>query len=360
MVALGMVAAGVVALLYLAFEPSSADLAAQAFRSDLFSAHGFLLWNDYWYSGYYLPGYSLLSPPLGAALGIRLMGAISAVAAAGLFGSLAWRRFGSEALLATVWFAVATGSLLIAGQLTFALGVAIGLGALLALQRGHLVLAVALAVLTGCASPVAGLFLGLAGAAVALTGRRRPGIAVAIGAIVPIAVLALAFPTDVYFPFVATAFLPVPLLAGAALVLLPAEERTLRVGVVLYLGLCMALALVHTPVGANAARLGSLFGGPVLALALAGRRPVVLALVALPLLYWQWAAPVRDLANAAGDPSVEQAYYAPLVAELERRTEGNPVRVEIPPTQNRWEANYVAPHFAIARGWLRQLESADF
>jgi hypothetical protein len=360
MVALGMVAAGLVALLYLVFEPSSADLAAQAFRSDLFSAHGFLIWNDYWYSGHYVPGYSLLFPPLGSGLGPRLVGAISAVAAAGLFGALAERRFGSGAWLATLWFAVATGSLLIAGQLTFALGVAIGLGALLALQRGSPALAVAIGALTGCASPVAGLFLALAGVAVALTVRRWVGIAVAAGALAPVAVLAVAFPTDGYFPFVATAFLPVPLLAAAALVLLPAEERALRLGVLLYAGLCLALAIVHTPVGANAARLGSLFGGPVLALGLAGRRPTALALLALPLLYWQWAAPVRDLANAVGDPSVERAYYAPLVAELQRRTHGAPVRIEIPPTQNRWEADYVAPRFPIARGWLRQLESRDF
>ena len=306
MVALGMVAAALAALLYLVFEPSSADLAAQAFRSDLFSAHGFLIWNDYWYSGHYLPGYSLLFPPLGAAIGPRLVGAISAVAAAGLFGGLAAHRFGSQAWLAIAWFAVATGSLLIAGQLTFALGVAVGLGAILALQRERLKLAVVLGVLTACASPVAGLFLALAGVAVALTGRRRDGIALAAATLAPIAALALAFPTSGYFPFVATAFLPVPLLAAAALVLLPAEERTLRVGVVLYAALCLALALVHTQVGANAARLGSLFGGPVLALGLAGRRPVALAILALPLLYWQWAAPVRDLANAAGDPSVDQ------------------------------------------------------
>ena len=36
--ALGMVAAALLALLYLVLEPSSADLAAQTFRSDLFSA----------------------------------------------------------------------------------------------------------------------------------------------------------------------------------------------------------------------------------------------------------------------------------------------------------------------------------
>ena len=90
-------------------------------------------------------------------------------------------------------------------------------------------------------------------------------------------------------------------------------------------------------------------------------RLVALAVVALPLLYWQLVAPVRDVRKAAGDPSTERAFYEPLLAELERldATEG-PFRVEIPPTQNRWEADYVARDFPLARGWLRQLESDDF
>ncbi len=355
-----MLPATLLALLYVVLEPSSADLAAQTFRSGLFSAHGSLLWNDYWYGGHYLPSYSLLFPPLGAALGSRAVGALSAVAAAGCFGALARHRYGSLARTATLWFGAGTASLLIAGQLTFALGVAFGLAALLAHQRRRPAIAVALAALTACASPVAGLFLALAGLALALTGGWRAGLALCFAALAPIAVLGLAFPIGGYFPFVASAFVPVPLFAAAALALVPSDERALRVGVVLYAALCLALAVAHTQVGANAARLGSLFGGPVLALALAGRRPAALALVAAPLLYWQWAAPVRDLAHAVGDPAVKEAYYVPLTAELERLTRGEPVRIEIPPTQNRWEADYVAPRFPLARGWLRQLESDDF
>jgi hypothetical protein len=355
-----MLPAALLALLYLVLEPSSADLAAQTFRSDLFREHGFLLWNDYWYGGHYVPSYSVLFPPLGAALGARVVGALSAVAAAGCFGALARYRYGALARPATLWFGVGTASLLIAGQLTFALGVAFGLAALLAYQRGRPMLAGGLGVLTACASPVAGLFLAIGALALALTGGRRAGAGLCLGALAPIGLLALAFPLGGYFPFAPTAFLPVPLFAAAALVLIPADERALRVGVVGYAALCLGLALTHTQVGANAARLGSLFGGPVLALTLAGRRSVALALLAIPLLYWQWAAPVRDLAHAVGDPSVKEAYYAPLIAELERRTDGRPVRIEIPPTQNRWESDYVAPRVSLARGWLRQLESGDF
>lgn len=355
-----MVPAVVLALAYLIARPASADLAAQAFRSDLFAAHGFLIWNNDWYGGHYLPSYSVLFPPLAAALGPRLVGALSAVAAAGLFGALARRRYGDRARLGTLWFGAGTASLLLAGELTFALGVAVGLGALLALQRRRLALAVALAALTSCASPVAGLFTALAGAAVLLAGNRRGGLAVALGAGLPLVLLALAFPTTGWFPFVLSAFVGVVLFTAAALVLLPPDERVLRFGVVLFCLLGIAAFAIHTPVGANAARLGSLFGGPVVALALAGRRTLALAVVALPLLYWQWGAPVRDFAAAAGDPSVHESYYQPLIAELERRTGGEPVRIEIPITHSRGEAEYVAPRFALARGWLRQLESGDF
>jgi hypothetical protein len=354
-----MLVAGLFAIAYLILRPASADLAAQSFRSDLFASHGFLLWNNDWYGGHYLPGYSVLFPLLGAALGPRLVGALAAVTAAGLFGLLARYRHGDRALLATLWFGAATATELLSGRITFALGLAIGLGALLALQRGRSLLAATLAVLTALASPVAGLFLALAGVAVILAGDRRGGAAVAFPALAAVATLSFAFPTGGDEPFVFTAFIGVPLFSLAALLLLPPEERALRWGVAVYALASIVAFAVANPVGGNMARLGALAAGPVLALGLAGRRPVALAVLALPLLYWQWVAPVRDVSEAAGDPSVHSSYYQPLLAQLERRTRGRPVRVEIPPTRNRWEANYVAPRFPLARGWLRQLESGD-
>ena len=321
---------------------------------------GFLIWNNDWYGGHYLPGYSVLFPPLGAALGPRLVGAVAAVTAAGLFGALARHEHGDRAHLATLWFGAGTATMLFTGRLTFALGVAIGLGALLALQRRRPLLAAGLAALTVCGSPVAGLFLALAGVAVILAGDRRGGALVALPALGALGALSYAFPTSGEEPFVFSAFIGVPLFAAAALLLLPASERALRWGVVVYAIAAVAAFAVANPVGGNMARLGALAAGPVLALGLAGRRPVALAAVALPLLYWQWVAPVRDVSDAAGDPSVHASYYEPLLAELERRTHGRPVRVQIPPTRNRGEADYVAPRFPLARGWLRQLESDDF
>ena len=64
--------------------PPSADLAAQEYRADL----GLVLWDNGWYGGHHMPGYSVLFPPLAALLGPRLVGALSAVAAAWLFERL--------------------------------------------------------------------------------------------------------------------------------------------------------------------------------------------------------------------------------------------------------------------------------
>ncbi len=355
-----MVPAVILAVAYLVVAPSSADLAAQTFRSDLFSAHGFLLWNDYWYGGHYLPSYSVLFPPLGAALGPRVVGALSAVAAAALFAALARRAYGTRASLAILWFGAGTATMLFTGRLTFALGVAVGAAALLAVQRRRLGTAAALGALTSCASPVAGLFVVLAGAALALAGDRRGGAVLAAGAIAAIAALSLAFPTGGVEPFEFSALVPVLVFAAVGLILLPAEEATIRWAIAVYALAAIAAFAIPNPVGGNMARLGALAGGPVLALGLTGRRPVALALLALPLLYWQWTAPVRDLSAASGDPSVKESYYAPLLAALQRETHGVPTRIEIPPTRNRWESTYVAPRFPLARGWLRQLESDDF
>src|SRR5215218_10971150 len=85
----GVVLAALLAIAYLILEPSSVDLAAQAFRADLFASDGLILWSNYWYAGHYLLGYSVLFPPLGALLGPRLVGALGVVATAALFAAIA-------------------------------------------------------------------------------------------------------------------------------------------------------------------------------------------------------------------------------------------------------------------------------
>lgn len=384
--------------LYLILAPPAADLAAATYRSDLFARVGFTTWDTGWYAahGHWLPSYSLLSPPLGALLGVSLLLALSAVAASLLFAFIAERIFGlgdeqasssfaehAPAAAAIVFaFGVCVGML--SGRVAFDLGLALGLGAVLALLHGRSVLSLGLAVLCSVASPVAGAFLVLAGVAGACAwwltqkpdsrARAYARVSTALGddsprlaaaALVPVAVLSVAFPDGGHEPFAASAFWPA--LAGVLLFALllprgPLTSRThlaLRIGAGLYaLGL-IAAYLLPTPMGGNAARLGPLLAAPLLAGVLWQRWRVALIALAPVLVYWQIVTPVRDLASIAGDPSVHASYYAPLLAELKALDRGRSTIVEVPLTRAHWEAAYLAGHdrILLARGWERQLDT---
>jgi hypothetical protein len=353
--------AAILAALYLVLDPPSADLAAQTYRTWLFEHAGFTVWDNGWYAGHHVPAYSILFPPLAALLGPRVVGALAAVGAAWAFERLVVGEHGDDGRPAALWFAVATGVCLVTGRLTFGLGLAFGVAAVLALARGRRAVCALLAVATALASPVAGVFLALAIAAWGLA-RRGEGVlpvtaALLAAALVPAIALGVAFPEGGDFPFVADAFLPS--LAATLLVLwvVPARERTLRIGIALYALVLVASAALSTPMGGNAVRLGALFAGPVAAFALWRMRRGALLLLAPLLLYWMLSTPVDDWARAAGDASVDAPYYRGLLRFLDARTAaGGPFRLEIPFTDNHWEAAQVATHAPLARGWERQLD----
>ncbi len=91
--------------------------------------------------------------------------------------------------------------------------------------------------------------------------------------------------------------------AATLLIVLPRDERALRWGAILYGAALLAAVAVDTPLGGNLVRMAALFGGPLAAGALWDRRMLTLAVIALPLLYWQWLAPVRSVIRGAGDRS---------------------------------------------------------
>lgn len=357
---------------YLLWQPQTLDLAAQTFRADLWDRYGWVIYNDAWYSGHTIPGYSLLYPPLGAWLGPETLGVVCAILSAALFASIAVRAYGTRAWVGSLWFGLGSTVSLYGGRITFGLGVTFGLAAVMAIQRRRSVLGGIAGTAAALASPVAGLFTALAAAAVLLASRLQPVAApsraalvrvawvVGIAAFAASAALAFAFPTPGFQPFTWDSFLWVPVVCAVCFVVLPVGETTLRCAIAVYALLAIAAFALATPFGGNAIRLGTTFAGPVMALALYGRRPVVLLLIAAPLLWWQWTATIRDISEAEGDPATEARFFAPLVAELEDLSDGRPIRVEIPPTRSRWESVYVGEHVPLARGWLRQLESDDF
>jgi hypothetical protein len=351
--------AAALAAVYLIWQPASLDLAAAEYRAWLFDHAGYAIWDAQWYGGHHLPGYSVLFPPLAGWLGPRLLGALAVVAATWLFERIAFDRYGAEAWVGATWFALGAASALFSGRITFLVGLGLALGAVLMLQRERRAAAVGLALATPLASPVAALFLALAGTAHALGARRGVGFGVSVAAIAPVALLALVFPEGGTEPFVSSAFWPVVALAVVALALLPHEQRVLRIGVALYALLAIALFAIETPVGGNVVRLGALCAGPVAALVLWPHRRLVLACIAPFLLWWQLGPAILDVTTAEADPSVEAAYYAPLLAELERRDAiGGEAggRLEIPFTKVHWEARHMAASIPLARGWERQLD----
>lgn len=358
--------AGALALAYVVLSPPSLDLAAHLLRAKLFGAEGFGLWDNWWYSGHHVPGYSVLFPPVAWLLTPQVAGALAAVGTAVLFESLVWRHFGERAWLGALWFGAATATDLYTGRLTFAFGLLPAVATAWALERRRPAPAAALAGLTALASPVAALFAALAGGAYAI-GRYAAarearaagaGVGVAAAALIPVLILAVAFPEGGAEPFTFPVLWPILLIAVVSLAALPRGEWALRAGIVLYVLGCLASYAVASPVGSNVSRLGPLLAGPLAALLWWRRRSAVLAMVALPLLYIQWQAPVRDVRTSANDPSDQIAYWQPLLQFLGTQS-GPPFRVEVPFTQFHFEAYHLAPRFPIARGWERQVDIKD-
>jgi hypothetical protein len=361
--------AAILAAAYVFVSPPSLDLAAHLFRAHLFGIEGFGVWNNYWYSGHHIVGYSFLFPAVSAALTPQLAGALAATGTAALFEPLARRHFGREAWLGAVVFGAATATNLYTGRLAFAFGALPALGAVLALDRERTGVASMLAFLAALCSPVAALFAALAAGGYALgsvmrrhTLRAALGpVTVAVAALAPVVVLAIAFPEGGSEPFGFPTMFPIVVLAVLALATVPKAAITLRASVIVYAAATLAVYAVSSPIGSNIARLGTFLAAPLAALLWWRRRMLLLAVAALPLLYLEWAAPVRDLVSASNDQSTSTHYYQPLLRFLDREYDppAQPFRIEIPFTRFHWEAYVVATHFPLARGWERQLDSED-
>jgi hypothetical protein len=356
-------AAAVLGGVYLVVQPSSADHAAQVFRSGVFENEGLSTWNNLWFGGHHLPGYGLLFPPVASLLGARVVGFLATLVASLLFAAIAYRRWGERARLGVIWFAAGASISLYTGRLTFALGVPIALAAVFAAQRGYRLAAVGFAALCPLASPVAALFLACGAVGYAVAERRRQGLEIAAAAAVTTLAMSLAFPEGGTEPFVFSSFQPAILVAVAVFLALPRDEKLLRYSVAVYAAVLAAAFLINSPMGGNATRMGSLLLGPALAFGLwrrqrftLRRQRFALALLVPVLVYWQWSPVIRDLEDVHAQPSVQSGYYAPVRDFLRGQPNRTAYRVEVLPAEHHWESAYVPRGIYIARGWERQLD----
>ncbi|MHB1539536.1 MAG: hypothetical protein ACYCUM_14515 [Solirubrobacteraceae bacterium] len=386
-----LIAYAAAAVAWLIVAPRSPDLAAQFYRTYLFAHFGMLVWDNNWYAGHLMPGYSLIYPPLSTLIGVRLLGVLTVLVSTVLFSRILAIVYGRASTLGSVFFALAAAGDLWIGRITFALGVTLALASMLTMlsgpSRSRIALASLLGVASALSSPVAGLMLALALWTEIVAERRvRPG------AIVIVAILAVMLPYEYAFheggfePYGSESFLASSAVALGFLWALPRRERMLRIGGVLFV-IANVLGMLPTPMGSNVVRYAVLLAGPLLLCALVRDRqlharggssrqrmsalatlsclsplrvperrplPAVLA-VLVGIAFWVAWGPVTQTGYVLEDPSTRASFYVPVRDFLAKHARG-PVRIEVPFTRSHWESALLARYYPLARGWERQLD----
>ena len=352
-----LLASSMVTVLWAVRQPPTADLAAQVYRAELFERVGWALWDNGWFGGHQLPGYSLLTPWLMANLGIAVTGVVAAAVTTGAFAAIA-RDLRPRWAGATVWVAWAAAGDLLIGRVTYAVGLALAMLTLLALVRGrHAAVAGLLAGMSAAASPVAGAFLTLA-LAVWLTFDRDRAIVVACGCAATVTIgCALLFGDGGTQPYSAAGAAIAVAIAFVLRLGLAPEARLARRALLAYMLVAVGCFVLPSPMGSNIARLGVAFAVPLVLLAPRRVPSAYVASVACAAAVWLVFAPVTEIAKTFAAPNTEAAYFRPLLAQLQQRVT-TPARVEVVPSATRWEAVYVGAHYPLARGWETQLDRA--
>jgi hypothetical protein len=352
----GIVAGGAIAVAfgaaYLLAPPMGRDFSAQLAHAELAESHWPELLDLRWYGGFDPLGYSVLSPPVMALLGVPLTTALAYVATVVLFAALLKNAGVPRPVAGAITGSVCLTGNLVVTRTTFALGLALALGALLAVTSGRLRVSSGLSVLAPLASPVAGVFLGVAGGALFLSGRRRAGVALAVSALVPTIAVGLAFGNGGYQTFAAKQAL-VSLIVCLAVTGLCWRRPVVRWGGLLSAVLVVAAYLLPTPVGTTATRLPELFAAPTIVAVATLPLVAIIAAIAGTVLLLPPVSITEVLER--GDPALSAEFYAPLLHQLTAREAAGPI--EVVPTRRRGEAAFVAPVVAIAKGWSRQTDT---
>jgi hypothetical protein len=344
--------------LYLILVPQVPDFAAQATRAEIFHRMGNVTWWPGWYGGVELPTYSVIAPGLMATIGVATTGALASAIC--MWTAHQLLRDSARPRAASVVFAASVLLNLFGGRITFLVGLAAAMLAVLAMRHRHPWLAGAATVVSVLGSPLAGLFTGIVAAAVLLSdpARRREALVSGVAAAASLGGLALLFhnPGVMGSP-PGQMFLA---LLGLALVVIACDNRTIRVGaVIVAIGLVTCM-VVPNSVGLNLTRMVWLLAAPLIVGY--GHRPDrhVVALTGLALIFpsvdvsWQLAE--------ADSPSASQPYYKPLLAQLHTRMNTDArlgQRVEVVEPATKGAARYVGESMPVARGWERQADRTD-
>jgi hypothetical protein len=346
------------------FGPPGSDLAAHAYQRAVFLQHGFALWNNFWYAGRYsFVTYSLLYYPLAALLGIKLLAVATIATAALAFAVVIGREWGPTARWSSRTFAVVWAGIVLSAAFPFALGIALALLALWALQARRPWRFACLAALTAAASPLAFLLLTLLLIGIAIDRRadRRllviPASAIALAGAAEV-VIWRAFPDSGRYPFSFAELLPAAGfgIVGALFAWRVEPARRLRFVFVVYSAACLGAFLVPSALGENIARFRyAAIPMAVLVFSLRNWRPRFVCVGVLALAAsWNVTPLAASFAHATSDPASSKEFWAPAIQYLHRHL-GASYRVEAVDTEGHWAAVYLPrAGIPLARGWFRQ------
>ncbi|WP_322974552.1 MFS transporter [Actinacidiphila epipremni] len=346
----------------------SGDMAAQYAWTDFIRAHPSASYNFSWYGGMHPASYSILSPYIMAALGVRTTAVIAGTLSATVGAALLVRGGVRRPMVPVLWTTFALWCDVVSGRVTFALGMLFAMVATLVLfpaaqnLRGRsprLATAAAMTALATMCSPVAGLFVLVLAAALFLTGRRVD--AYVLAAVPPLVVGA----TSLLFPFYGVQpfswfFAIIPFAIGVVTALVvPKHWREIRSGSWVYaIGVALTW-IIPSPIGSNVERLALLFGGTIMLLVARdapwpARWRAALWLAFAGIAAWQITKPIVDQVNTSAVSSTVR-HAPPLIAELQK-VDADRGRVEVVPLRSHWEASGLSPYVNLARGWNRQAD----
>ncbi|HEY2543395.1 MAG TPA: hypothetical protein VGH92_10125, partial [Gaiellaceae bacterium] len=330
----------------------------------LFLEHGFTLWNNFWYAGRYsFVTYSLIYYPLAALLGIKLLAVATIALAALAFAVVIWHEWGPTTRWSSRTFAIVWAGIILSAAFPFALGFALALLALWALQSGARWRFAALALLALAASPLAFLLLAVILAGIALGRRvslRSSRVPIAVVAVAGIGELVLwrLFPDGGSFPFHAADVIAgsVFCLIGLALTWRVERARVLQFFFAVYLAAMIAAYVVPSELGGNIERLRfAAIPLAVLIFSLRSWRPLPIAVTAIALaVAWNVSPLVASFVKGQTDVTANAATWPAAIAFLKAHAGPN-TRVEAVDTAGHWPAVYLADaNIPLARGWFRQ------
>jgi hypothetical protein len=357
---IGTATAALLAWGFLLLPPMNTDMSAQLARADFAGRFPLSIIDFRWFGGTVVYGYTLWASVLMAYVGTKLTGAIAAVVATWFTSRLLSRVRPNRPTLGAVAAGVTQVANVVEGRVTFAVGLACGLGAITVLTSTRLpratavVLAAGLALLCGGASPVAAMLLALAGAVALVTRHRLAAGLLVLPAAASAAVIAVVFGDGGYQPF---SFLDCARSLGALAVVLicvPRRLAMIRIGTMFGMVLVAAAFVLPTPVGSNATRLSLLFALPVVAACAEVPRSSVRAALLVGVCALQLPVNPESIMST-GRASGYSDYYRPVtraVHDLGTLTG----RVEVPDMAGHWDSVYLARGVPLARGWLRQTD----